>query len=521
MDSTYDELPYTSYPYFRTTPDRMGALARLFGLVAPPPSLCRVLELGCASGGNIVPLAERWPEARFVGIDLSERQIDEGHRIIAETGLSNVELRCASILDVDASWGRFDYVVCHGVYSWVPPEVQDHILAICSTNLADNGVAYISYNTYPGWHMRESVRHMMRFHVAGQGSPREQAAQARALVDFLAKAVEPQPGPYSAMLQRELALLAPMGDDYIYHEHLEEQNAPVYFHEFAERLERHALQYLCECDVQMMLAREFGDDVRETLDRIAPDLVRMEQYVDFVRNRQFRTSLVCRREVPLRRSLGPEAIIGLRIGLPAVPGPPLELAPEVKQEVETVDGHTIGSDEPVTKAALEILRELWPEEIAFVDLVDRAVARCRAVGLANVDDEATRVALASDLLECVATGAGLELRCEPPPLVAAVSERPRVPRTTTATARRHRFVTNARHQKVELDQVSKFVILACDGQRDRAAILEFLVDAVYAGELVVEHDDPRSLARDMLRDGLRPSVDSALAQLARLGVFEA
>lgn len=519
--SSYDELPYTSYPYFRTAPDRMCALARLFGLVAAPPSLARVLELGCASGGNIVPLAERWPEAHFVGIDLSERQIEEGNAIIAETGLSNVELRHASILDVDASWGRFDYVVCHGVYSWVPTEVQDHILAICRTNLADNGVAYVSYNTYPGWHMRESVRHMMRFHVRGFDSRREQAAQARALVDFLAKAVEPQAGPYSSMLQRELALLAPMGDDYIYHEHLEEQNTPIYFHEFAERLERHEMQYLCESDVHMMLAREFTDEVCETLDRIAPDLVMMEQYVDFVRNRQFRASLVCRRAVPLQRALGPATIMGLRFGLPAVPGPALDLAPDLAQEVTTVDGLKIGSAQSITKAALGILREIWPADVAFVELVDRAVARCREAGLAVVDDDATRVTLGSDLLECVATGAGLDLRTEPPPLAPSAGERPRVGRTTLATARRHRFVTNARHQRVELDQVSKFVILACDGQRDRAAILEFLVDRVHAGELVVEHDDPSSIDRDVLRDGLRPSVDTALAQLARLGVFEA
>jgi cyclopropane fatty-acyl-phospholipid synthase-like methyltransferase len=152
--SSYDEVPYSSYPYARTQPDRLCTLGRLFGLVPAEPSQCRVLELGCASGGNLVPMAERAPESRFVGVDLSARQIADGQRMIDALGLSNVELRHGDIAAVDASWGEFDYVICHGVYSWVPPHVQERILAICSEQLAPRGIGYVSYNTYPGWHVR-------------------------------------------------------------------------------------------------------------------------------------------------------------------------------------------------------------------------------------------------------------------------------------------------------------------------------------------------------------------------------
>src|SRR5436309_1556438 len=83
-------------------------------------SVARVLELGCAAGGNIIPLAARNPNASFIGIDLSSAQVESGRARIAQLGLSNIELRCESFSDAAAPDAAFDYIVCHGVYSWVP-----------------------------------------------------------------------------------------------------------------------------------------------------------------------------------------------------------------------------------------------------------------------------------------------------------------------------------------------------------------------------------------------------------------
>lgn len=520
--TSYDDVPYTSYPYVRTSPDRLCTLARLFGVDAVAPADARVLELGCAGGGNLVPMADRLPRARFVGVDLSARQIETGREIVGEAGLDNVDLRHASILDVDASWGEFDYVICHGVYSWVPPDVQRHILAICRDSLSATGVAYISYNTYPGWHMREMVRHMMRYHVRGIPDAKRQVAQARALIDFLAKAVEPQPGPYAPLLQRELAVLSRMGDDYLYHEHLEDQNQPLYFHEFVEQLESHALQYLCESDVHMMLTREFVPEVRDTLDRIAPDLVRMEQYGDFVRNRQFRASLVCRRGLSLRRSLGPEAIMACRIGFPGrSDGTPIDLAPGVVQEFENAEGLKVGSSQSVTKAALLLLRREWPADLAFADLATRAMDLAREAGIDIDDDDRSRVVLAADLLECLVSGAGIELRTERPAFVGAPSDRPRAARTSRAYARRYGFATNARHQRVDLDALAAAVVPVCDGANDRAAILEHLVGLAITDKLTVERGEDRVRDPEVLREGLRPVLERTLGMLAQHALLEA
>src|SRR5262245_19330419 len=144
---SYDEVPYHSYPFPETHPERMATIAHLFGLKAPDVANCRVLELGCASGGNILPMAERLSNSKFVGIDLSKRQVEAGKHAISQLGLANIELRYGSIMEVDDSWGQFDYVICHGVFAWVPTAVQDKILEVCRRNLTPDGVAYVSYNT--------------------------------------------------------------------------------------------------------------------------------------------------------------------------------------------------------------------------------------------------------------------------------------------------------------------------------------------------------------------------------------
>ena len=152
--TSYDEVPYADRVHPATHPDLLAVVATLFGMSPARPDRCRVLELGCASGANLIALAETLPGSSFVGIDLSPRQVAVGRQKVRARGLTNVALHAMSLVDVGEALGLFDYVLCHGVYSWVPAEVRDRILAVCSSNLMPQGVAYVSYNCYPGWHAR-------------------------------------------------------------------------------------------------------------------------------------------------------------------------------------------------------------------------------------------------------------------------------------------------------------------------------------------------------------------------------
>src|SRR5690606_13245157 len=142
-------------------------------------------------------------------------------------------------------------------------------------------------------------------------SPGERTAQARALIDFLATHVPQDEGPYALLLKRELQVLKGTKGDYLFHEHLEEVNEPLYFHQRAAALARHGLAYLGDSDVHAMQLQQYAPTAAEALQKVASDLISMEQYMDFVRNRQFRASLVCHADVPLERSVSSARVEGM------------------------------------------------------------------------------------------------------------------------------------------------------------------------------------------------------------------
>jgi SAM-dependent methyltransferase len=209
MDTTltptaYDNVPYPSGAYPQSHPRRLATLGALFGMQPADILTARVLELGAADGSNLIPMAAELPQATFVGIERAGIQARTGQATIKELGLRTITLLHRDMLDVDAQLGQFDYIIAHGVFSWVPGEVQDKTLSICKQNLEPNGIAYVSYNTYPGWHMRGMMRDMMLFHTSQFTDPQTKVQQARALVEFLADSVPTKNNPYGLWLTQEL-----------------------------------------------------------------------------------------------------------------------------------------------------------------------------------------------------------------------------------------------------------------------------------------------------------------------------
>src|SRR3954447_17448634 len=170
--TAYDEVRYSNYPYAQTHPDRLATVAGLHGLTAPDPRDARVLELGCGAAGNLIAMAVGPPGLHALGVNLASEPIPEGRRVVAEIGLGNVELRQGDILELaDGSLGEFDYVIAHGVYAWVPPDVRDALLATCRAHLAADGLAYVSYNAYPGGYMRRALREAGLWFAHGERDP--------------------------------------------------------------------------------------------------------------------------------------------------------------------------------------------------------------------------------------------------------------------------------------------------------------------------------------------------------------
>ncbi len=489
----YDEVPYASHAYPGTHPEGLSGMARLFGMKPALPSSCRVLELGCAAGGNLLPMATVYPNSEFVGIDLSRVEIDEGIGNIKALGLGNVILETRDIMDVKDRYGTFDYITTHGVYSWVPRPVQDEILRLIRTLLNPQGVAYVSYNCFPGWHMRGVIRDMMFYHSSSFESPEDKISQARALLDFLASTMPAGEDPYSVLLKSEAEFLRKMSDYYLFHEHLSPDNEPLYFHQFLKRAESADLQFLGEATLTTMLPEQFPPEVREVLGQITGDIARMEQYMDFVRNRTFRQSLVVHKEVELDRTLDWESVTSFSMACRAK-APDDAVLDDVSEVTFDTGEQTIVSEQPLVKVAIGEMRRIWPEALPFEEISERVL------NTLNPEDRAdARMTLGSNLLRCIAGGV-VEYWTEAP-FARAASERPECWSYTRfqldAGIER---LTTLRHQTADVAPVIRRTLSLMDGTRTRAEIIEGLSEDARADRLTVSQDDVPITDEDALRE---------------------
>lgn len=446
-DHTYDEFPYPNLAFQQTHPLRSATIARLFGMETPLPSRSRILELGCGPGGNLIAMGVELPNAELVGIDLSKRHVEQGQAIIAATGIKNVSLLQADVTTLGDRLGKFDYVIAHGLYSWLPESIRQRLPDICRQHLKPDGVAYISYNCNPGWRIRSILRDMMLFHTARIEGATNKVAQARAILDFVVSSAS-EKSTYATILRDEAAMLRQQQDGYIFHEYLENNNHPVHFYEFVEHVDTAGLKYLAEANIRSMQDGFLSQEAQETLHRISnKNVIQREQYMDFIRNRSFRQSLLVHRDAIVNRAFDWKALRSLLIsGFYICDNP--EFDPNTPEAIEfsTAEGFKFSVSEPLVKAALQILTRQWPQSLHFDALVTNA--RCKLPGSAYEQSprEEDLETLGQYFLEAFYYDA-VELVVEPWPCKATISDKPTVSALTRLQAKNGEQLTNLRHQR--------------------------------------------------------------------------
>ena len=369
----YDDVPYPSFTFPLTSPDSTSVTSTFYGMDPTDPGRCRVLELGCGNGSNLLAMAYCFADSQFVGIDLSSTHITEAKDGAETLGLGNVSFICGDVLDFEKyRLGIFDYIVAHGLFSWVPEKVRSQILNIYRSSLSPQGVGYISYNVYPGCHIREMVWDLMRFHTAGLGPWEEKVAAAIEATDAVSRSSE-ENSIYRRIFRDEYEDIVRRPRENIYHDDLTQVNQPFYFHQFAEQLRSNGLQYLSEADpvannLDTLTARE-----REIVETWGTNTVRREQYIDFLEGRRFRASLVCRDNIELDRRMTPGMIHKFLISADLTPeGRSVELKRGVPVRFTAVQGSSVQIDNPLTKAAAVYLKSVWCHRITFDELIQRS-----------------------------------------------------------------------------------------------------------------------------------------------------
>jgi SAM-dependent methyltransferase len=505
--STYDELPYSDNAFQLAHPDRLAVIGALHGLSPAPVDRCTVLELGCGLGGNIIPMAGIMPHSRFVGIDLSGRQIELGRSVIDQLGLANIELRRQDVMDFSPDEGPFDYILCHGVYSWVPREVQDRILVICGQSLAPSGLAMISYNTYPGWHLSGAVRDIMRYGARGAGSPAEQVKHAMDFLSLIARNVFTPESPYGVVVRAAAETLAGECPTYIFHEYLEDCNFPLSCEEFAGRARAANLRYVDEACMEDMSGL-LSDESRGALSAVEEDIIRCEQMLDFLRCRQFRRDVLCRAELSPSRWPRPEAMTGMLLVSQAEPA---SASPDVTsgapEQFRGPARRSLSTGEPALKSALVALHRARPLPMEY----SRLLAEVRSE-VGDVDEQ-----LFSRSMVACAMAALVDLHTHLPPIAAGPGDRPLASPLARRQAASGKVVVDLRHRSVKLDGISAAVLAMLDGNIDRVGVCDAITERISAGRLTIEAlpDGGRKASR-MEIDKIVGEVLDALANLRLL-----
>jgi hypothetical protein len=452
VTAPYEAVPYPGHAFAQTHPDRLATLAALFGLDAAPPTACRLLEIGCGDGGNLLPMAVQLPQSRFVGIDSSPAAIALARDVAATLGLANVELLEVGIEDYEAAAASFDYVIAHGVFSWVPEPVRERLLALVAHALDEQGVGYVSYNALPGARVPQTLRELLALKLDRVHEPAERMAQARRLLALLAG-----DDGQATVLGAEAAMLLDRPDALLYHDALAEINVPFFFHEFAALAAAHGLQYLAEANFLEMQGGMLPQDLQLEL-FAEDDVVRQEQLLDYVKVRRFRQTLLCRAERDLDRVLHVERIAGFGVSSPAR-GVVEDPARPGRVTFGVPGGSRLTTEHDAVVAVLQRAGERWPAAVRVREVLGEDASR---------EDLDT---VGEALLRCYAANL-VHLHVHPPQLVTRVSERPQASPLARLQVRDRDEIANLRHATVPVpDALSGRLLALLDGTRDRAALL--------------------------------------------------
>jgi SAM-dependent methyltransferase len=471
----YDTIQYPSLAFTHTHPDRLAAMAILHGLSPAPVENCRVLEIGCSDGGNLIPMAYAIPAAEFVGFDLAQAPIERGQARIRELGLKNARMFQADLLEVGAELGQFDFMIANGLYAWVPEPVSDRLLKLCGELLTPDGVAFISYNALPGGYVRNMVREMMLDRVNGDGGVEQQVGGAMGFVRSLL-ATRPEDDAYRRLIEEHLGRMEERAPEAIYHDELSTAYRPVHFIDFVRHAGKHGLQFLSEAVLPPPPDPGYRYDVRSELEKAAPgDLLKQEQMLDFARARKFRETLLCRADRVVRRDYALERFRRLLLSSPATAAPSEEPGATA---FKLSSGIKMDSKHPGVTALLCELERAWPQALSFAELEPRIEEE---TGYTFDSDGAT-------LLMRLAVAKFIELHGWSAPVATEISARPRASACSRQEILTRTQAATLLHSTVKLeDPVARRFLVLMDGTRDRnemAAALQAEFPNVDAEEIV-------------------------------------
>lgn len=488
-------------------PDHLGAVAALHGLKAAPGDRCRFLEIGCGDAWNILPMADGLPTSDFVGIDLDADRLARGEQVRSTTGLNNLSLRADDFLKLEASAGRFDYVVAHGVYGWAGEAVRAVFFERVADLLHEGGIATVGTSVYPGCRIYELGRELALFHAhesgASEGEPL--LKQLRAVARYFAENMA-RPGLETTLAADQYQRLVGLPDYLLAFDQLGDAQ-PSYFEPLVRRAERAGLTFVADAGVPSGYYGRLPAGLRQGIAELTGDPIAREQYADFCALPTFRYFVFAKGGKPpaepsvehLRELFFLGNFRQTDASDPKRQGPTGFEFDAIKFTVE----------EPLVKAALLELGADFPHALPFDELEKRALAR---LGRDAIDSR-----FAPAVLGLVLAGS-LFVRASPVRAATTVAERPRIFETARFQLNAFERATTALHTSVWVPTLlDREALRSCDGRRTFAEIVSELVHLVNNGAIPRTELGPASGSE--LTAAVSRRLEKALAHALRYGLL--
>jgi protein-L-isoaspartate O-methyltransferase len=443
----HSKLLYTSQPFFFSQPASLAAMAALYGVETAPVETARVLELGCASGGNIIPMAARFPKASFVGVDIEAAEITEGERRIAALRLSNIQLEAADIVAFAERKEEFDYVICHGVLSWVPEPVQDAVFRLCRTQLSPRGLIVISFNVLPGWRLEQMIRDICFAALDPTADPLRNVSRAMARLEAIAAGTQERT-PYGFLTRQAAQRLAQADPTYLLAEHLAPVNDPFLFEDILTLAREAGLHYVSDAELTTSLPEAVLPHAAVKARALANgNAAHLQSYLDQMSGRSFRRAIFAKRAA--RAEPNADAFANLHASLA------LHRDASSPRAFHTASGHTYTAPNDLVADAFGELAKAYPatrliSDLAPPEALENSVMFLAAAGHLRVQTTPLRTGLASAAKPIAFSVARLEAVQRPP------------------------WVTTLRHFSASLSPDAMALLPHLDGSRDQNALAEML-----------------------------------------------
>ncbi len=440
----------------------------------------------------------------------------------------------ADILSLTEEIGMFDYIIAHGVYSWTPADVREKVMWISKNHLAANGIAYLSFNAYPGWHMQGAMRNMMKYHTRETEGNKKRLDEAQQLIGFLAKSVDTK-GQYGVFLNAYHNLLniynqfdiqrrkGIQDDEFgLIHDDLEEVNDAFYFHEVITHASQHGLQYLIGADFSQSVIENLESETAEILLSMSDNIIEMEQYLDFLRNSNFRQILLCHEEIDVKRSIKPDKswlhkFYAASHTKPVMDNDALVLRGEYNNVFFT--------DHPVSQAALLYLHQVAPKSIRLQKLLEQAVINVYEKELDSLDESVIKHET-KGLLDSMFTAFSkdmilVEFRSSEPDFVITPGARPLASRLARWQVQQGcNKVTNSRHETLGLEPMSVFLLPYLNGENDCDALLTIMSELVQKGVMALTNEEGQVTDAEAIHKILTHELEKSLRWLGRVALLE-